>query len=124
MTASLTPVRDFRSASAAGSVSSRKARHSRTSTGAVLWFNPATKNFMRNALSLFGPQTSHLRYNSDRFLIQRESGADLRRNVGVGYCPDLRGHRLFELAQGALHVLVRSVILPDSAGAKNLEFIG
>ncbi len=46
ITASATPSRDFRSASAAGSVSSRKARHSRTSTGAVLWLTPVISSFM------------------------------------------------------------------------------
>ena len=46
MTASLTPSRDFKSARAAGRVSSRKARHSRTSTGAVLWLTPVINSFI------------------------------------------------------------------------------
>src|ERR1039457_6741017 len=46
MTASLTPARDFKSARAAGSVSSRKARHSRTSTCAVLWLTPVISSFI------------------------------------------------------------------------------
>src|SRR5258707_10845018 len=97
---------------------------SRSSTEAVLWFNPSTSNFMYDVLSLFCHLPGHLTHNRDGCLIQGKSSADLFHNAGVSYCADLRGHLLFKLDEGALEVLVRLVSWVDSARRENLQFSG
>ena len=95
ITASPTPSRDFRSASAAGSVSSRKARHSRTSTGAVLWLTPVISSFIVSSSMAAQPRVrgpgergkAEHRDGHDGGLAPAPSGGDRAGTPSPGRCP-------------------------------------